>query len=112
MLREARLPVLWHAYSEDGVEDDRGNVQPGHLPPVTVYVYGFAPSGFDEPVMPGHDRTVQVPTLYTPPSVVFGALDQVTVHGLLYDVQGDTRVWQHPNGSRPGNVIELKRVSG
>lgn len=111
MLRRALLPVAWQAY-DPGAEDDRGNPVPGWKTAVTVMVYGFAPSGFDEPVMPGHERTVQVPTLYMPPSVVFGALDRVTVHGLLYDVLGDTRVWVHPNGDTPGNVVELKRWTG
>lgn len=111
MLRRALLPVAWQAY-DPGLEDDRGNPIPGWGSPVTVMVYGFAPSGFEEPVTAGHERTVQVPTLYMPPSVVFGAQDRVTVHGLLYEVLGDTRVWVHPNLHAPGNVVELKRVTG
>lgn len=111
MLRTANLSVSWEAYNSTAT-DSRGNPVPGWKAAATVKVYAFAPSGFEEPVMAGHERTVQVPTLYMPPSVVFGAQDRVTVHGLKYEVQGDTRVWVHPNGDTPGNVVELKRVTG
>lgn len=111
MRRVSELVTL-HKFQE-GATDGRGNpVESWDTTGVSVGVYGFAPGGESEPVMPGHDRVISEPTLYVPESVVFGAFDRVTVRGQLYEVQGETRVWRHPSGLRPGNVIGLKKVTG
>lgn len=95
-----------------GAEDAHGNPIEAWGPPVGVGVFGFDPGGSVEPVIPGHDRVITEPALYAPEGVVFGSRDRVTARGLLYEVEGDTAVWRHPNGLRPGNVVNLKRVEG
>lgn len=95
-----------------GAEDDHGNPVEAWGPAAEVGIFGFDPGGSVEPVIPGHDRVITEPTLYAPETVVFSARDRVTARGLLYEVEGDTAVWRHPNGLRPGNVVNLKRVEG
>lgn len=95
-----------------GAEDEHGNPIETWGPPVEVGVFGFDPGGSVEPVIPGHDRVITEPTLYAPETVVFSARDRVTARGLVFEVEGDTAVWRHPNGLRPGNVVNLKRVDG
>lgn len=103
---------VWHAVFEAGAEDAHGNPVEGWLPGVEVGVYAFDPGGSVEPLIPGHDRVVTEPTLFVPNGVVFGSRDRVTARGELFEVVGDTAVWRHPNGKRPGNVVNLKRVEG
>lgn len=101
-----------HAVFVPGAEDAHGNPVETWGTPVTVGIFAFDPGGTSEPVIPGHDRVITKPTLYAPEDVVFGARDVVVARGLRYEVEGDTSVWRHPNGLRPGNVVELKRVDG
>lgn len=104
--------VVQHAAFIPGAEDEHSNPVEAWGTPVEVGVFGFDPGGSVEPVIPGHDRVITEPTLYAPETVVFGPRDRVTVRGLVYEVEGDTAVWRHPNGLRPGNVVNLKRVVG
>lgn len=80
--------------------------------PSQVGVYAFDPGSSSEPREPGGDRVIVEPTLYAPSTAVFDANDRVTARGLLYEVEGDTRQWIHPDGSQKGNVITLRRVEG
>lgn len=95
-----------------GAEDAHGNPVESWASGVSVGVYGFDPGGSDESRIPGHDRVITSPKLFVPDGVVFAARDRVVARGLLYEVEGDTAVWRHPNGKRPGNVVELRRVDG
>lgn len=95
-----------------GAEDAHGNEIEAWGPAVEVGILAFNPGGSTEPLTPGHDRVITVPTLFVPEGVTFGTRDKVTARGLLFEVEGDTAVWRHPNGLRPGNVINLKRVEG
>lgn len=95
-----------------GAEDAHGNPVESWGAAVSVGVYAFDPGGSVEPVVPGHDRVITEPTLYAPEGAVFGDRDRVTARGVLYEVEGVTAVWRHPNGLRPGNVINLKKVDG
>ncbi|MFF2054116.1 hypothetical protein ACFVU2_21095 [Leifsonia sp. NPDC058194] len=52
------------------------------------------------------------PTIYAPSTVVFDAQDRVTARGDLYEVEGETRQWRHPNKNHKVNVITLRRVEG
>lgn len=104
--------IVQHSVFVAGAEDAHGNPVEAWGPTVDVGVFAFDPGGTSEPVIPGHDRVITKPTLYAPESVVFGPRDVVFARGLRYEVEGDTSVWRHPNGLRPGNVIELKRVDG
>lgn len=104
--------IVQHSVFVAGAEDAHGNPVEAWGPTVDVGVFAFDPGGTSEPVIPGHDRVITKPTLYAPEGVVFGPRDVVFARGLRYEVEGDTSVWRHPNGLRPGNVIELKRVDG
>lgn len=101
-----------HAQFIAGAEDAHGNPIEDWGTPVEVGIFAFDPGGTSEPVISGHDRVITKPTLYVPDVTAFGARDEVIARGLRYEVEGDTSEWRHPNGLRPGNVIELKRVDG
>ena len=98
--------------STSGAEDTHGNPVRAWGTPVDVGVYAFDPGSASEPREPGADRVIVSPTIYTPPDAVFGADDRVTARGILYDVEGITREWRHPDGTSKGNVITLRRVEG
>lgn len=101
-----------HAAFIAGAEDEHGNETEAWGDPVPVGIYALDPGGTSEPVISGHDRVITKPTIYVPDETVFSARDEVIARGLRYEVEGDTSTWRHPNGLRPGNVIELKRVDG
>ena len=103
--------VDWEQY-QAGAEDAHGNPVDAWLPAQTVGVYGFDPGATSAPRMTGHDRLIDVPTMYMLTDVVFGAHDRVTARGLLYEVEGVTREWRHPSKGWIGNVVTLKRVEG
>lgn len=104
--------TVQHAAYQSGSEDAHGNQVDGWATAVQVGVYAFDPGGSSEPLIPGHDRVITTPTIYAPTSVVFGDRDRVTARGVLYEVEGETRAWVHPDGSQRGNVIGLRRVVG
>lgn len=110
-----------------GAKDAHGNAKVTYAAPVDVGVYAFDPGSSSEPRTPGHDRVVVEPTLYfpagddlVPPEVppvvpgipVFQARGRVTARGLLYEVEGETREWEHPSGRFKANVVTLRRVAG
>lgn len=103
--------VDWQAYQGTG-EDAHGNEVESWADPVSRGVYAFDPGSSSEPREPGHDRVVVEPAVYLPTGTVFGPHDHVTARGLLYEVEGVTREWRHPDGNRPGNVVSLRRVEG
>lgn len=110
-MRQISESVDWQAYVA-GAEDAHGNEVDSWSDPVSVGVYAFDPGSMQEPREPGHDRVIIAPTVYMPSEVVFDAHDRVTARGLLYEVDGGTRVWRHPDGNQPGNVATLRRVEG
>lgn len=109
-MRRVSEDVLWSQFAA-GAKDAHGNPSESWGAAVTVGVYAFDPGATSEP-REGQDRVIVEPTLYMPADVVFGARDRVTARGLLYEVEGVTRVWRHLNGRTPGNVITLRRVEG
>ena len=73
---------------------------------------GFDPGGSLELVQ-GQDLVTTTPTLYAPTGTVANPLDQITVRGVLYDVDGGSNDWRSPlTGWTPGVVIKLKAVTG
>lgn len=100
------------AVYQPGAEDAHGNPADAWATPASVGVYAFDPGGSAETFPPGQDRVITTPKIYAPATVVFGARDRVTVRGVLYEVDGETAEWKHPDGSQEGNVINLKRVAG
>ena len=103
--------VDWEAF-QPGATDAHGNELELWDDPVSVGVYAFDPGSTSEPREPGADRVIVQPAVYMPHGTVFGAHDRVTARGLLYEVDGETREWRHPNGKRVGNVATLRRVEG
>jgi hypothetical protein len=101
-----------HSVYVAGAEDAHGNATESWGDPATVGVFAFDPGSTSEPREPGHDRVIVEPTLYVPPDVVFGPHDRVAARGRVYEVEGETREWRHPDGSRKGNVVTLRRVDG
>lgn len=101
-----------YAAFQSGTEDAHGNPVESWADPVDVDVLAFDPGSTSEPRLPGQDRVVIEPTLYVPTDVVMGSRDRVTARGLLYEVDGATREWSHPELSPSGNVITLRRVEG
>ena len=92
--------------------DEHGNAVDVWGAPVQVGVWAFDPGSSSEPRLPGQDRVIVEPTVFWPVGAVFGAHDRVTARGLLYEVEGETRVWRHPSGTFQGNAATLRRVEG
>ncbi len=101
-----------HQRFEGEQEDAHGNITPSWTDPESVGIYAFDPGSVSEPREPGHDRVVVEPTVYLPARSVLGPRDRVTARGDLYEVEGGTREWRHPNGRVRGNVATLRRVDG
>lgn len=104
--------TVQHEVYSPGPDNAHGNEGGGWAPPVEVGIYAFDPGGSVEPLIPGHDRVVTTPTVYAPITVLFGDRDRVTVRGVRYEVDGDSRDWVHPDGSQAGTVTNLRRVDG
>ena len=92
-----------------GAEDAHGNPVDGFEPPVEVGIWRFNTGGSQEPVTAGHTRVITEPEVYFP-GPQFGALDRVTVRGVLYEVDGEQPKWV--SGDFAGCVSRLKRVEG
>lgn len=104
--------TVQHEVYSPGQVDAHGNRKDTWAASVNVGVYAFDPGGAVEPLTPGHDRVVTTPTIYAPIGVRFGARDRVTVRGVRYEVDGDSRDWVHPEGAPAGTVTTLRRVDG
>lgn len=104
-----------HLAFDSGARDDRGNVVPAWLPPVTVAVIGWYVSSTHEPQIAGHDRVLVEAQVLAPESWVPSPRDRVHLPGRTgeYEVIGETEDYNHgPFQWRPGNVVNLKKVAG
>lgn len=101
-----------HAPVIEGAVDAHGNATQAWGDPVDVGIWAFDPGSSSEPRLPGQGRVIVEPTVFWPEGVVFGPDDQIIARGLLYEVEGETREWKHPNGEFSGNVATLRRVRG
>lgn len=111
-MRRVSETVLLERFLGDNVIDDHGNDGEAWAAAEPVGIYAFDPGSSSEPREPGHDRVVVEPTVYMPAKAEFAPRDRVTARGKLYEVEGETRVWRHPNGRQRGNVATLRRVDG
>lgn len=104
--------VVRHAYSP-GKPDDYGQVTLGYIDEMWSGV-AFAPGRSDEPFRSGGTRMETTATLYDPAGRPVHPLDEFTVRGVRYQVDGDAAgVWVNPfTGWAPGSTIALKRVTG
>lgn len=95
-----------------GAVDAHGNPSEAWSSPISVGIYALDPGSSSEP-REGSDRVIVEPTIYFPASTVLGSRDRVAARGLIYEVDGETRQWQHPTEpTRRANVATLRRVDG
>ena len=102
--------TVQHMVFAAGAEDAHGNPTEAWGEPEPVGVWAFDPGSSEEPRLPGQNREIVQPTIYSPPDVVFGALDKVIARGKTYQVEGGTREWVSARFS--GNVTPLRYVEG
>ena len=104
--------VTRHVYVP-GVDDGYGEALPSFEDEVWTGV-AFAPGSSSEPLRGGSTRVVTSATLYDPLSRPVDPLDQFTVRGRRYMVDGDASgAWVNPfTGWTPGGTVSLKAVSG
>ena len=96
------------------VKDSRGNVVDTWADPVDVDVYGWYVPATHEPQIPGHDDRVRVDAaVLAPESFRPGSMDKVVLPIGEFAVEGEVQDYNHgPFGWRPGNVVNLRRVTG
>ncbi|MGZ4588678.1 MAG: hypothetical protein ACXVX9_12855 [Mycobacteriaceae bacterium] len=73
---------------------------------------GFNPGGSVELVQ-GQDMVRTQPEVYAPPGTVVGPVDQASVNGVRYDVDGTANAYTNPfTGWQTPVVVKLKAVTG
>lgn len=66
-----------------------------------------------EPVQDARNAVVSGFTLYMKTGTDLTPADRVRVRGVVYDIDGEVADWRNPyTGSRPGLVVQTKRVAG
>lgn len=107
--------VVQHLAYAGEVRDSRGNVVDSWADPVLVAVYGWHISTTHEPQIAGHDRVLVDAQVLAPESFVASPRDKVLLPGRPgeYEVIGETEDFNHgPFGWRPGNRVNLRKVTG
>ena len=101
------------------VRNTRGNLVDAWGEATEVAVYGWYISTTHEPQIAGHERVRVDAQVLAPPTFRPSAKDKVELPGpgedewLPYEVEGDTEDYNHgPFGWRPGNLVNLRRVTG
>ncbi|MGZ6852469.1 MAG: hypothetical protein ACXVGC_00140 [Mycobacteriaceae bacterium] len=104
------ITVTFHTRTASG-KDAYGNTTYTETN-VDVPGCGFNPGGSVELVQ-GQDMVRTQPEVYAPPGTVVSAVDQVTVNGTRYDVDGQPVTVTNPfTGWQPPVVVRLKAVTG
>ncbi|RLP74354.1 hypothetical protein D9V32_13480 [Mycetocola tolaasinivorans] len=111
MSRRVSEYVLWEQFKQAGT-DPHGEPIGEYLPPQRLGIYALDEGSSSEPRMPGHDRVIVEPTIYFPMGKEPGHRDRITARGKVYEVEGETRNWPHPNQGPKGAVISVRRVDG
>lgn len=107
--------VVQHLAYVAGARDDRGNPIDSWADPVDVAVHGWVISNSHEPQIAGHDRVLVDAQVLAPESFVPAPKDKVLLPGRPgeYQVIGETEDFNHgPFGWRPGNRVNLRKVTG
>ena len=106
--------TIKHRVHDGTTRDSRGNVIDSWADPVDVKVYGWYISSTHEPQIAGHDRLLVDAQVLAPESFRPGPKDRIELPGFGdYAVNGETEDYNHgPFGWRPGNVVNLRRVTG
>lgn len=105
--------VVWHRYTEGGV-DEHGDPAPGAFENVELAGVGYAPESTVEPRDGASQRVVSEAKLYLSVPIDYGARDEFTVRGVRFEVEGDAAGgWVNPfTGWSAGQEILLRRVTG
>lgn len=111
---KARFPVGWKRYNTQAETDPYGDPIPGYDDPVTVYIYGPAPTAPEELPVATTDRLRERLTLYVSPDFPdVDRRDQIVVRGKTYEVDGAVQDYNDgPHGFLPGGTLYLVRVEG
>lgn len=107
--------TVQHAVYDGTQRDSRGNVIDSWATPVDVAVYGWYISTTHEPQIAGHDRVLVDAQVLGPESWVPAPKDKVLLPGRPgeYQVIGETEDYNHgPFSWKPGNVVNLRKVTG
>lgn len=99
-----------HTRAVTGRDADNNDVY-GDVPTTTTGV--FAPQGSTE-LIQGQNTVLEHDTIYLADGApVPKPTDQVTVRGVLYDVDGEPQVFHNPfTGYEPGAVVKLLKATG
>lgn len=82
-------------------------------PEVDIPNVAVEPRPSSEPVQDARNSVVSGFTLYMKTGGDLTPLDRVRVRGVVYDIDGEIADWRSPySGSRPGLVVQTKRVAG
>lgn len=94
--------------------NSRGNTVDVWADPVDVKVYGWYISSTHEPQIAGHERVLVDAQVLAPPEFVPSPKDRVVLPGRgEFEVTGETEDYNHgPFRWRPGNVVNLRKVTG
>lgn len=96
-----------------GTTDAYGNPVESWGTPTSVEIIAFNPGTTDEPFLPGHDRVVTQPAIYTALGAVFAPRDRVTARGVVYEVDGVALDYRNPyDAAYDGIQVNLKEVQG
>lgn len=74
---------------------------------------GVEPRPSTEPVQDARNAVTSGYTLYMKTGVDLTPADKVRIRGTVYDIDGEVADWRSPySGSRPGLVVQTKKVDG
>lgn len=105
--------IILHRF-ESNVRNAHGQLSKVFHPDELVERVAVAPSFVAEPVDGVSERAVTKLAIYVAPGLGVGPLDEVTVRGERFAVDGPVSGdWKNPfNGWTPGAEIRLKKVAG
>lgn len=105
--------ALWHKYLPEGGKDRYNRPISGFAGPVTIAVRGFDPGTSSEPRAGTSRRVNAKPTLYLRRDPGIGSMDEFSVRGVRYEVEGEDGVWVSPySGRLAGCEVTLRKVTG
>lgn len=107
-IQRVRAALVLDPYSQEVIDLDWDNATDTDILNVAA-----EPRPSSEPVQDARNSVVSGFTLYMTTGVDLTPVDRVRVRGVVYDIDGDVGDWRSPySGSRPGLVVQTKRVAG
>ena len=105
--------ALWHKYLPEGGRDRYNRPISGFAEPVAIPIRGFDPGTSSEPRDGTARRVNTKPTLYLRSDPGISPLDEFSVRGVRYEVEGDAAVWVSPHSGRlAGCEVALRKGTG